>query len=189
MNVRVKYLYVLSPSTWTFCFLNEYDWTREWWKSFEKGKQKVSSVVIKHTSQETGPGPDSTFHTIDSQQYNKPCPLQTHYCTGARHSCGESHLSVRGNKCFFNWNSAISSCFLLMLYESPVPIVWKFALTSPWRPHLIERVCVWTKFKRKWRFSFSSFCVQVCVYTRMCVSILSQIYSKSLCVVLILNQP
>lgn len=169
-----------------FFFMNSiYDWTREWWKSFEKGKQKVSSVVIKHTSQETGPGPDSTFHTIDSQQYNKPCPLQTYYCTGARRSCGESHLSVRGNKCFFNWNSAISSCFLLMLYESPVPIVWKFALTSPWRPQLIERVCVWTQFKRKWRFSFSSLCV--CVY--MCVSILSQIYSKSLCVVFISNQP
>lgn len=67
-------------------------------------------------------------------------PLQTYYCTGARYSCGESHLGVRGNKCFFNWNSGISSCFLPMLYESPVPIVWKFALTSPWRPQLIERV-------------------------------------------------
>lgn len=51
-----------------------YDWSRECWKSFEKGKQKVSSAVMKHTSQETGPGPDSTFHTIDSQQYNKHSP-------------------------------------------------------------------------------------------------------------------
>lgn len=29
---------------------------------------------MKQTSQETGPGPDSTFHTIDGQQYNKPFP-------------------------------------------------------------------------------------------------------------------
>lgn len=38
------------------------------WKSFEKAKQKVSSAAMKHAPQETGPGPDSTFHTIESQQ-------------------------------------------------------------------------------------------------------------------------
>lgn len=50
-------------------------------------------------------------------------PSQTYYCTRAHYSCGESHLGVKGNKCFFNWNTGISSCFLPMLYESPVPIV------------------------------------------------------------------
>ena len=54
-----------------------------------------------------------------------------------------------------------------MLYESPVPIVWKFALTSPWRPRLIERVCVWTRFKRNLRLLVvcvgenNSICVRV----------------------------
>ncbi len=76
ITARKVLLYVPSPSTWALCFFMNrgYDWSRECWKSFEKGKQKVSSAVMKHTSQETGPGPGSTFHTIDGQQYNKPCP-------------------------------------------------------------------------------------------------------------------
>lgn len=77
ITAREGLLYVPSPSTWAFSFfLNRgYDWSTECWKSFEKGKQKVSSAVMKHPSQETGPGPDSTFHTIAGQQCNKPCPL------------------------------------------------------------------------------------------------------------------
>lgn len=151
ITAREVLLYVPSPSTWAFSFffLNRgYDCAGSAGNPLKRENKRSPllwwSVALKRPDL----GPDSTFHTIGRPTIQQTLPLQTYYCPGARHSCGESHLGVRGNKCFFNWNSGISSCFLPVLYESPVPIVWRFALTSPWRPRLIERVCVWTRFKR-----------------------------------------
>ncbi|KAF3849071.1 hypothetical protein F7725_015568 [Dissostichus mawsoni] len=64
----------VDPDPAVFSLNRGYDWRMECWKSFERGKQKVSSAVMKHSSQETRTGPDSTFHTIAGQQCNKPCP-------------------------------------------------------------------------------------------------------------------
>lgn len=143
-------LYVPSASTWALAFFMNrgYGWSRECWKSFEKGKTKGLLCC-----NETCLSRDQTWAGLNLSHNRRPTiqqtlPSQTRHCAGARHSCGESHLGVRGNKCFFNWNSGISSCFLPVLYESPVPIVWKFALTSPWRLRLIEWMCAWTTFKR-----------------------------------------
>lgn len=124
-------------------------------------KSKTKGLLC---SNEACPSRDRAWARLNLSHNREPTMKQTlpwcsDYCAGARHSCGESHLGVGGNKCFFNWNTGISSCFLHVFYESPVPIVWNFALTSPRRPGLIERVSVWNRFKRNLCLSVMRVCL------------------------------
>lgn len=89
-----------------------------WTKKRKKQKQKVSSAsrTVRRASRESGPGPDSTFRTVGSQQCHKRAAESRHCAATAEENRGRG---VGRNKCFFNWNSAVSSCFLPTLYESP----------------------------------------------------------------------
>lgn len=165
--IRGVLLYIPSTSTWVFW--GGFLWIGLWLERGVGGGGRLEILWKSKTkgllcSNEACPSRDRAWARLNLSHNREPTMKQTlpwcsDYCAGARHSCGESHLGVGGNKCFFNWNTGISSCFLHVFYESPVPIVWNFALTSPRRPGLIERVSVWNRFKRNLCLSVMRVCL------------------------------
>lgn len=118
ITAREVLLYVPSLSTWAFSFFMNrgYDWRQGVLEILWKGKTKDLLCCDK-----AYPSRDRAWAWLNLSHNQRPTiqqtlPLQTYYCTGAHHSCGESHLGVRGNKCFFNWNSVLahvsSQCFM-----------------------------------------------------------------------------